>query len=128
MSAASPTPEEMAQRFELPNQRALMDFDIKSSDLQVLGANPIDLSSIPNEPVKSLVTPWAVVTIVAHHGEEQEVADLMAEDPRLVQMVLHYAEHYHEQGENDFAINALTDEQIRNVERHTGRRIQQPDH
>ena len=72
-----------------------------------------------------MVAPWAVVTIVAHEGEGQEVADLLDAKPELVNLAAHHAEYYFQEGIMEFSLNALTDEQKRNVERNTGRRIQE---
>ena len=47
----------------------------KSPEQLVIGADPKDMTNIPTVPVKSVPTPWAVATIVAHEGEGQEVAD-----------------------------------------------------
>ncbi len=74
-------------------------------------------------PVKSVLTPWAVVTIVAHEEEGQDVADLLYAKPELVNLAAHHAEHYFSEGIMEFSLNALTDEQKRNVERNTGGRL-----
>ena len=76
------------------------------------------------EPVKSLITPTSVITIMAHRGEGEAVAELLAARPDMSAMTIHYGEHYQEQGVMDFAFNALTQEQVRNVERNTGRKLQ----
>ena len=77
----TPSPEELAHSTRSLNQTVLIDFDFKSPEQLVIGADPEDLSAIPTEPVKSLVAPWAVITIVAHEGEGQDVADLLYDKP-----------------------------------------------
>ena len=119
----TPSPEELARRTESQVQTVLIDFELKSPEELVIGADPEDLTNIPTVPVKSLMAPWAVVTIVAHEGEGQEVADLLAAKPELVNLAAHHAEHYFKEGIMEFSLNALTDEQKRNVQRNTGRRL-----
>ena len=68
------TPEEIAQHYELPLQRALIDFDPYQTVKQVIGGGPMDLSDISMEPVKTLVAPWAIITIMAHEGDGQMIA------------------------------------------------------
>ena len=89
----TPSPEELARRTASQVQTVLIDFELKSPEELVIGADPEDLSGIPTVPVKSLMAPWAVVTIVAHEGEGQEVADLLAAKPELVNLAAHHAEH-----------------------------------
>ena len=119
----TPSPEELALGTGSPTQTVLIDFDFKSPEQLVIGADPEDLSTIPTEPVKSLVAPWAVITIVAHEGEGQDVADLLYDKPELVNLAAHHAEYYFQEGIMEFSLNALTDEQKRNVEHNTGRRL-----
>ena len=90
----------------------------------MIGADPEDLSAIPTEPVKSLVAPWAVITIVAHEGEGQDVADLPYDKPELVNLAAHHAEYCFQEGIMEFSLNALTGEQKRNVARNTGRSLE----
>ena len=118
------TPQEIASQHQLPIQRALIDFDPLQPVKQVIGADPINLSGIPTEPVSSLITPWAIVTITAHHGDGQLIADLLAQ-PRapIKNLVINYAEHYFQQGIMDFALNAMSNEQIRNIQHNTGHRL-----
>ena len=120
----APSPEELARSTASQIQTVLIDFDFKSPEQLVIGADPEDLTNIPTVPVKSVLTPWAVVTIVAHDGEGQDVADLLAAKPELVRLAAHHAEHYFQEGIMEFSLNALTDEQKSNVERNTGRRLQ----
>ena len=120
----TPSPDELANALASQVQTVLIDFELKSPELLVIGADPEDLSKIPTEPVKSLVAPWAVITIVAHEGEGQDVADLLAAKPELVNLAAHHAEYYFQEGIMEFSLNALTDEQKRNVARNTGRRIE----
>ena len=119
----TPSPEELAERTENPIQTCLIDFDFRSPEQLVIGADPEDLSKITTVPVKSVLAPWAVVTIVAHEEEGQDVADLLAAKPELVQLAAHHAEYYFQEGIMEFSLNALTDEQKRNVERNTGHRL-----
>ena len=119
----APSPEELADSTGARIQTVLIDFELKSPELLVIGADPEDLSKIPTVPVKSLLMPWAVVTIVAHEEEGQEVADLLADKPELVNLAAHHAEYYFQEGIMEFSLNALTDEQKRNVERNTGHRL-----
>ena len=123
-----PTPSEIADQYQLPIQRALIDFDPLQPVKQVIGGDPIDLSDIPTEPVKSLITPWAIVTIVAHKGDGQLIADVLAHPQSFIKnLALQYAEDYFNQGILDFALNALSNEQIRNIEVNTGHTINMSD-
>ena len=115
----APSPEELADSTGARIQTVLIDFELKSPELLVIGADPEDLSGIPTVPVKSVITPWAVLTIVAHEEEGQDVADLLYAKPELVNLAAHHAEHYFQEGIMEFSLNALTDEQKRNVERNT---------
>ena len=74
-------PDELSQHHELPLQRALIDFDINPHELQVIGADPMDLSDLELEPVKSLITTWAVITIVAHRNEGRTRPTCSKPDP-----------------------------------------------
>ena len=75
-------------------------------------------------PTHSLITPWAIVTIVAHKGDGQLIADVLAHPQSFIKnLALHYAEDYFNQGVLDFALNALSNEQIRNIEVNTGHTI-----
>ena len=67
------------------------------------------------------ITGEAIITIIAHANEEQEVADLLAQKPFLVQTAFAYATDYFKQGIMDVALNALTQEQIRTLEDHSGK-------
>ena len=119
-----PTPSEIASQHQLPLQRALIDFDPLQPVKQVIGGDPIDLSDIPTEPVTSITTPWAIVTIVAHKGDGKLIADVLAHPHSFIKnLAIHYAEDYFNQGVMDFALNALSNEQIRNIEINTGKRI-----
>ena len=75
------------------------------------------------EPVKSIMTPWAIITIMAHRGEGQNVANLLQARPGLSSMVSDYGESYAKEGVMDFAFHAISEKQIRNLEHHTGRRL-----
>ena len=116
----APTPDELAEEHNLPVLRVLIDFDITSSIKQIIGADPQDLTQIPTVPVRSLITQEAIITIVAHSNDEQEVADLLAQKPFLIQTAFVYAMDYFKQGIMDTALNALTDQQIRNLEATSG--------
>ena len=119
----TPSPEELARSTESQIQTILIDFDFKSPENLVLGADPEDLTNIPTVGVKLVFLPWAVLTIVAHEEEGQEVANLLADKPEIVDIAAHYAELYFKEGVMELSLNALTDEQKRNVERYTGRRM-----
>ena len=110
----------------LPLMRALIDLDLKDPTMQVIGADPIDLTDIPVEPVRSLITDFAVITIVAHQGEGQEVANLLAARRDLPAFAIDYGRSYLEEGAMDFAFRALTGQEIENLERNTGTRLQRP--
>ena len=126
MSARKPTseeaqtPDKLAEEHNLPALRVLIDFDITPNIKQIIGADPQDLTHMPTVPVQSLITQEAIITIVAHPNDEQEVADLLAQKPFLVQTAFVYAMHYFKQGIMDTAMNALTDQQIRNLEATSG--------
>ena len=68
----TPSLEELARSTESLSQTVLIDFDFKSPEQLVIGADPEDLSDIPTVPVKSLIAPWAVITIVAHESDFRE--------------------------------------------------------
>ena len=69
MAGTNDSPEQMAERLGLTIQYALIDFDIHDPTLQVIGGDPVDLSEIPHEPVKSIIPERGIITIVAHDGE-----------------------------------------------------------
>ena len=113
------TPEEIAQYYELPLQKVLVDFDLNDTTQMVLGTDPInieELDSIPQEAVKTVICDFAVVTILAHKGDGQRLADIMHNFPPLVSMVIDHATHYVADGVMAFSVNALTEKQIENVE------------
>ena len=88
---------------------------------QVIPGDPIKLSYIPTEPVISIITPWAIVTIVAHKGDGQMVYDVLSLPNIFIKnLALQYAEHYLQESVMDFTLNAMSNEQIRNVEQNTG--------
>ena len=117
----APTPDKLADEHNLPALRVLIDFDITTSVKQVIGGDPVDLTHIPTVPVRSLINGEAIITIIAHANEEQEVADLLAQKPFWVQTAFAYAMDYFKQGVTDVALNALTEEQIRTLEDHSGK-------
>ena len=123
MAGTNDSPEQMAERLGLTIQYALIDFDIHDPTLQVIGGDPVDLSEIPHEPVRSIILERGIITIVAHDGEGQEVADFLPAVPWLSQVIVSYGEHYRDEGIMAFAMNAMTKEQIDRVERTVGRRI-----
>ena len=123
MAGTNDSPEQMAERLGLTIQYALIDFDIHDPTLQVIGGDPVDLSEIPHEPVKSIILERGIITIVAHDGEGQEVADFLPAVPWLSQVIVSYGEQYRDEGIMTFAMNAMTEEQIDRVERTVGRRI-----
>ena len=123
MAGTNDSPEQMAERLGLTIQYALIDFDIHDPTLQVIGGDPVDLSEIPHEPVKSIIPERGIITIVAHDGEGQEVADFLPAVPWFSQVIVSYGEQYRDEGIMTFAMNAMTEEQIDRVERTVGRRI-----
>ena len=64
----------------------LADFDLRDPHSQVLGAKPVDLKKLSTQAVTSIITPEAVITMVAHQGESQDVADLL-------DSAIHYVQH-----------------------------------
>ena len=58
MAGTNDSPEQMAERLGLTIQYALIDFDIHDPTLQIIGGDPVDLSEIPHEPVKSIILEW----------------------------------------------------------------------
>ena len=85
----------------------------------------MDLSRIPTEDVRTLVTTLAVVTIVAHQGDRQELADLLHQHPDLIAIALSYAGHHHEPEPRDRTLLALSRKEPHNIERNTGRSLPQ---
>lgn len=110
---------------EVPLQRVLFDFDIRSPSRQSLGGDPINLSGIPTEDVRSLVTTRTVVTIVAHQGDGQDLADLLHQRPYLIAVALSYAGHHREPEPRDVALHALSREELHNIERTTSLKLPQ---
>ena len=124
MAGTNNSPEQMAERLGLTIQYALIDFDIHDpTTLQVIGGDPVDLSEIPHEPVRSIILERGIITIVAHDGEGQKVADFLPAVPWLSQVIVSYGEQSRDEGIMAFAMNAMTEEQIDQVERTVGRRI-----
>ena len=123
MAGTNDSPEQMAERLGLTIQYALIDFDIHDPTMQVLGGDPVDLSEIPHEPVRSIILERGIITIVAHNGEGQEVADLLPAVPWLSQVIVSYGEQYRDEGIMAFAMNAMTEEQIDRLEKKVGRRM-----
>lgn len=115
-----PSPEALTQQYDLPMMHALINFDLHDPEPQVLGCDPLDLSGIPTEPVKTIAIPGALVTIYAHQGEGQDVADLLSADPSLVSMVQDHGEQYFYLGVISFDVHALTPHEIDNVRQRTG--------
>ena len=111
------TPEQIADQTNLPQQRALFDFDLSLRVRTVIGADPADLSNTPMEPVLSMVSAAAVVTVMAHPGQEQRVADILAQRPDLKGLVMSYAGSFQEEGVMDFAFHAHTPEEITRIQR-----------
>ena len=119
----TPSLEKLVHGTGYPVQTVLIDCDFRSPEQLVIGGDPDDLNNVPSAPVKSLLTPWAVATIVAPEEEGQGVADLLADKPELVQLAARHAEYYFRVGVMEFSLNALTDEQKRNAARNTGVRL-----
>ena len=110
MAGNNDSPEQMAERLGLTIQYALIDFDIHDPTLQVIGGDPLDLSEIPHEPVRSIILERGIITIVAHDGEGQKVADFLPAVPWLSQVIVSYGEQYRDEGIMAFAMNAMTEE------------------
>lgn len=119
------TPDEIAESVGLPLQQALMDFDFFPPERQLMGCDPIELSGVETEPVKSVITDWAVVTILAHQGDAQEAANVLYQRPDITGWITHYAEGYFKEGVMEFAMYAYSKEEIANIEANTGRRLRE---
>ena len=98
-----------------PLQKALMDFDLQDPSLQIIGGNPMDLDQTPTERVHSTIMPDRVVTIFAHEGEGQLVANLLAARPDIKDWVLHYADHFWPEGVTSFAMQAIPEENAEGI-------------
>ena len=109
----------------LPWVRGLINFDLRDPLQQVLGSDPADLSETPVEAVRSIHTTGFTLTIFAHRGEGQDVANLLAARTDLVGMITNHAEDYTSRGIDSFEVNALTGEQVRRVERAARERIRE---
>lgn len=109
------SPKEIADIMGLPWQRALIDFEMSSERLQTIGADPTDLTDKPTIPVKTIITSVSVLTIMAHPGAEQDVANAFAWRLELSGWAAGYGEDYLEQGVMDFAFRPLTGQEIRNA-------------
>lgn len=116
-----PAPEEIARHQGVSLVKALLDFEIPPREQLVLGSDPEDLSKIPHSPIKSLITDWAVVSIYCHPGDEPLAADLLQARPDLLHLIMDHALGYYKQGILQFGLNALTDQQIRNIRLHRSR-------
>ena len=92
------SPEEIADIVGLPLQRALIDFDPFSERLQTIGADPADLGGRETIAVKTIIGEASVLTIVAHPGAEQDVANAFAQRPEMSGWAASYGEDYLEQG------------------------------
>ena len=109
------SPEEIADIVGLPLQRALIDFNPFSERLQTIGADPADLSGKETIAVKTIIGEASVLTIVAHPGAEQDVANAFAQRPEMSGWVASYGEDYLKQGVMEFAFRPLTGQEIRNI-------------
>ena len=114
------TPEEMAGILGRPSQRGLFDFDILSDEKQVIGANPMDLTGIEMVAIKTFITEASVFTIMAHPDAAQTAANALSFRTEMGPWAESYAHDYLEDGVMDFAFYALSDEEVRTVERNTG--------
>ena len=111
------TPDQIADQTNLPQQRALFDFDLSLQEKTIIGGDPADLSSTPMEPVLSMVSAEAVVTVMAHPGQEQRVADILGQRPDIKDLVMSYASSFQADGIMDFAFHAHTPEEITRIQR-----------
>ena len=119
MSTTDPDPEPIRNPFAGDNaltQRVLMDFDIRDPTKQVLDSRPCDLTGIPMEAVHTYFTKELTITVYAHEGDGQTVADLLAARPDLPQMIVGHAQLHAEAEIDAFSLVALTEEE---VERYT---------
>ena len=98
-----------------PLQKVLMDLDLRDPGLQVIGGNPMEFDHIPTERVQSTIMEDRVVTIFAHEGEGQTVANLLAARPDIKDWVLRYADHYWPVGVTSFAMQAIPEENAEDV-------------
>ena len=117
----TPSPQEFARSRNLPHQQALLNIDLRDPTLQVIGGDPVDLAGIDTQPVITLATHRTSVTVLAHQGEAQDVANLLHRRPDIKKLIVHYAHSFLDEGVMTFAMNALTDRQMRNIEMRTGR-------
>ena len=98
-----------------PLQRVLIDLDLRDPSRQVIGGNPMDFDQIPTERVHSFIAPDRVITIFAHQGEGQLVANLLEARPDIKGWIMHYAEHYWPQGVESFAMQAISEESAEGI-------------
>ena len=92
-------------------QRVLIDFDLRDPTQQVIDSNPADLTDIPMQAVRTLYTQTLTITIYAHEGEGQDVAQLLEVKENIIWMILTHGQMHADDGVADFTINALTDTQ-----------------
>ena len=119
------SPENLARLMKIPLQRVLFDFGIHSPERQVLGGMLIDLSTVVTEDVRSMINDQTMITIAAHKGDGQKVADLLYQHPDLITLAVSYAQSYRNESGRpiDCALYALSSEEMRNIERNTGHNL-----
>ena len=109
------TPEQIAAEYGIKLIKVIANFDIHSRNKKVLGSDPADLSKIPRNPVKSLIRPWAVICIYAHQGQEQDIADLLAAKPIIVDLIVQHADKYRHANGFEFTIREHNGQQQGNM-------------
>ena len=121
--------ERTAAAAGLPHQRVLFDFDPTSRDKGVLGGDPADLSGLQVEAVRSMSSGGIVLTIYAHAGQGQDMADLLARRTDLLTVAAAYAQSYQDDPDvtaaagtavPDFRLYPLTSEEKANIQANTG--------
>ena len=98
-----------------PIQRVLMNLDLRDPSPQVIGGNPLEFDDVPAQRVHSFIAPDRIITVFAHEGEGQLIANLLAARPEIKDWVLHYAEHYWPQGVESFAMQAIPEENAEGI-------------
>ena len=108
-------------------QKVLIDFDLRDPAPQVLDSHPTDLSGIPMEAVHTYFTPELTITVYAHDGDGQEVANLLAERPDLPQMIIGHAQLHAESRIDSFSIIAISEKQLETFRQIIREETQKPD-
>ena len=99
----------MTEQNDLPHQDCLVDFDLGDPLTQVIGGDAMDFSDMETEPVLTLLFSTHSLTIHAHKGEGQTLADLMHHNPSFKDWVVYYADEFRPKSVMSFAMRAHTD-------------------